>query len=482
MSIRRRLYTNLFLSIFLTLTATVISLYLISSYLLNSKLKEVYTHIFNNYEELLKHEERNIEPFTIKTHVEDEYYYVEKLSGTSCDRSPYYKISSMGLYYGRNKAYADGCYFIGVRVEELLDIMKSLLGVEWIIYYDRNSIKDAVDLDKFVKDKIATDSILIDKFSDSKVLSLPLDVVGYRLHGSFFEKSLLMEILIVDINQSYFGKIILVKDVSGIYKEVYTTILVLFSYSMTLILLLSFALFRISSFLVSRIILLRDVAGKIEKMDFSAVDLIKRQAGNSKDEVCELGESIYHMAVSLKSTFEELQEKKKELEQMAYYDPLTGLPNRRFFFDHARILFENSKRYGTDLSVLIMDLDYFKRINDTYGHDAGDLILKSFADVIRKNTRHSDLPARFGGEEFVLLMPNTSLQQAKIVAEKIRLSFQNSHVVYKEEKIGTTLSGGLASFTSKVESIDDLIKMADEALYRAKELGRNRVEAYELKK
>ncbi|MFN3263470.1 MAG: GGDEF domain-containing protein, partial [Aquificaceae bacterium] len=140
--------------------------------------------------------------------------------------------------------------------------------------------------------------------------------------------------------------------------------------------------------------------------------------------------------------------------------------------------FERVKRYGGSFSVVMADIDDVKKINDTYGHEAGDLVLKSFADIVRKSIRQSDLPARLGGEEFVLLMTNTNLQQGKVVAERIRVSFQNSLIVYEEREIRATLSGGLASFAPGIESIDDLIRMADEALYRAKELGRNRIEVY----
>ncbi|MFN7065759.1 MAG: GGDEF domain-containing protein [Aquificaceae bacterium] len=169
------------------------------------------------------------------------------------------------------------------------------------------------------------------------------------------------------------------------------------------------------------------------------------------------------------------------MEEIAYYDYLTGLPNRRFFFEHAFLLLENSKRYKSPLVLLLMDIDSFKRINDTYGHEAGDVVLRNFADILRKNVRQSDLPARFGGEEFALLMPNTNLQQGKVVAERIRTNFQNSCIVYNNIEMGATISGGLVFFVPEVENIDDLIRRADEALYRAKELGKNRIEVYKPK-
>jgi diguanylate cyclase (GGDEF)-like protein len=274
---------------------------------------------------------------------------------------------------------------------------------------------------------------------------------------------------------------VLIKDVSGIYKETYLIFLALALYSLFVFSFLAFMLFRIASSLASRVIFLKNITASIEKRDFSVIDLLKNSKESSKDEVWELKHSIYNMAVSLKHAFEELKEKQKELEELAYYDPLTGLPNRRFFFDHANLILESAKRYRTPLTLLLIDLDHFKKINDTYGHEAGDLLLKNFTEVLRKNSRKSDLPARLGGEEFALLMPNTDLQQGRVVAERIRQEFQNSIIVYEGREIKMTLSGGLASYGPDVEGIDDLIRMADEALYKAKELGRNRIEVYEPK-
>ncbi len=361
--------------------------------------------------------------------------------------------------------------------------MKSLADVDWIVYYNRSLLRDVLDgpIDSFMKEKVVINNMVIDKFSDPKALYMPLDVKGYMLYGSFLEKRLLIEVPLTGMNGLPIGQIVFIKDVSSIYRETYLIFLALTLHSLLVFSFLAFILFRIASNLVSRVIFLKNIAASIEKRDFSAADLLKDSKESEKDEVCELRHSIYNMAVSLKQAFEELKEKQRELEELAYYDPLTGLPNRRFFFEHANLILESAKRYKNHFALLLMDLDHFKKINDVYGHEAGDLLLKSFADVLRKNSRKSDLPARLGGEEFVLLMPNTNVQQGKVVAERIRQQFQNSVVVHRGVEINTTLSGGLASFVPGVEEIDDLIRMADEALYKAKELGRNRIEVYEPK-
>lgn len=483
MSIRKRIYLSLLFSVSLTLIISFILLYFISSRLIEGRIRETYEFIYKNYKEIVNHEKEDLRFLDENSAVRGDYYYKEKLRDNSCDEEPYYRILPSGPYYGMNRLYPDGCYFVGIKLEDILKLMKNSVDVDWIIYYNRNLLKDVLDgsIDSFMKEKVVIDNVVIDRFSNPKVLYMPLDVKGYMLHGSFLKKSLLVEVPLTGMNGLPIGRVVLIKDVSGIYKETYLIFLALALYSLFVFSFLAFMLFRIASSLASRVIFLKNITASIKKRDFSVIDLLKNSKESSKDEVWELKHSIYNMAVSLKHAFEELKEKQKELEELAFYDPLTGLPNRRFFFDHASLILESVKRYRTPLTLLLMDLDHFKNVNDTYGHEAGDVVLKNFADVLRKSSRKSDLPARLGGEEFALLMPNTDLQQGRVVAERIRQEFQNSIIVYEGREIKMTLSGGLASYGPDVEGIDDLIRMADEALYKAKELGRNRIEVYEPK-
>lgn len=481
MTIKRRVSISLAFSLAITLIVAFFLLYLISSKILERRIAESYQLVYENYRELLRREERNLRILASFGLVPSIYYYKEKIPETGCEEVAYYHITPMGPYYGINKRYEGGCFFVGISLDELLRFMENIMGVDWVVYYERRFVPDIAggNLDAFMKDKVVISDMVIDRFSKQDVLALPLNVKGYTLYGALLKRSLLMEVPLTNMKGLPVGKIILIKDVSGLYKEAYMVFIALALYSVFMSSFVAFVLFRLVSTIVNRIMFLKNITSSIEKMDFNVVHLLENSKERWKDEVYELKQSIYNMALSLKFTFEELQEKKSELEQLAYYDPLTGLPNRRFFFDHASLLLESSKRYGTPLSLLVMDIDHFKRINDTYGHEAGDLILKNFANILRKSIRQSDLPARLGGEEFVLLMPNTNLQQGKVAAERIRVNFQNSFIVYEEKEIRATLSGGLAGYTPGVDKIDDLIKMADEALYRAKDLGRNRIEVYE---
>ncbi|MCE7761877.1 diguanylate cyclase [Pseudomonas putida] len=165
----------------------------------------------------------------------------------------------------------------------------------------------------------------------------------------------------------------------------------------------------------------------------------------------------------------------EEQRQKALLDPLTGLPNRAAWSERVEREIIEWQENGGHLAMAILDLDHFKRINDSYGHLAGDKVLKIVADQLRKRLRGRDFIARFGGEEFVLLLPQTSPAAAAQVAEVLRATVEACPFHFKGERVVITTSIGLGAFRSG-ERGDQVLKRADAALYRAKELGRNRVE------
>jgi diguanylate cyclase (GGDEF)-like protein len=166
----------------------------------------------------------------------------------------------------------------------------------------------------------------------------------------------------------------------------------------------------------------------------------------------------------------------QRLEELARTDPLTGLPNRRAFDRELPLRFQHSRRYGRPLSVVMIDIDHFKAINDQYGHPAGDAVLKKLARILHACTRDSDFVARIGGEEFVVLLPETPLLESLQFAEKIRAAVAAADF----SSIGpdrVTVSIGVGNVPhSHLDSAEALLAAADVALYRAKENGRNRVE------
>ncbi len=161
--------------------------------------------------------------------------------------------------------------------------------------------------------------------------------------------------------------------------------------------------------------------------------------------------------------------------RLASTDPLTDLPNRRFLEDYAKIELERLRRFGGAMSVLMLDLDKFKLINDTHGHLAGDAVLKKVAARCKAAVRESDVFARIGGEEFVALLPGTDEVGAIVLAEKLRSIIEGLKIKTEAETLRVTGSIGVASVAPNDRSISSALNRADRALYAAKDAGRNRV-------
>jgi len=168
------------------------------------------------------------------------------------------------------------------------------------------------------------------------------------------------------------------------------------------------------------------------------------------------------------------------IEVMAVTDELTQIYNRRYFYSCLNQEITRSKRYGHPLTLLMLDIDFFKQVNDTYGHQVGDEVLIGVADIIKLTTRKNDIVARYGGEEITITLPETSLKGAVECAEKIRKNIEeNIFKTDKDKKFGVTVSIGISSIDQLEKEITDeakiILKKADEALYEAKKSGRNKV-------
>lgn len=184
-------------------------------------------------------------------------------------------------------------------------------------------------------------------------------------------------------------------------------------------------------------------------------------------------------------TAAQLREVSAELDRLARTDALTGIANRRAFFDLLGVEFRRSRRYARELSVLMLDLDHFKRVNDRWGHPFGDQVLRQTAETISANIRESDFVGRYGGEEFALAMPETGPEQALVAAEKLRraieeVEFRAGDVPPAHEpSVRVTISIGVASLPIEADQDEfKLIRRADQALYEAKRTGRNRVRTF----
>jgi len=163
--------------------------------------------------------------------------------------------------------------------------------------------------------------------------------------------------------------------------------------------------------------------------------------------------------------------------ELAITDGLTGLFNRRYMETHLGTLVDQAAARGKPITVLVLDIDYFKSINDSHGHDAGDDVLREFALRIRKAIRNIDLACRYGGEEFVIVMPETDMAVATIVAERLRRRIATEPFVIQQgaRQLEVTISIGIAGLSSVTDNAATILKRADQALYRAKRDGRNRV-------
>ncbi|HEY8074167.1 MAG TPA: diguanylate cyclase, partial [Labilithrix sp.] len=179
-------------------------------------------------------------------------------------------------------------------------------------------------------------------------------------------------------------------------------------------------------------------------------------------------------------TQRELRNKLQFALENAAHDPLTGLFNRRYFERRLREESAHARRHKRPFAIVMLDLDHFKLVNDTYGHEDGDRVLKHLAEVATQSLREDDLACRFGGEEFVLLLRATGLQAARIVANRLRNQLHAKTIALgdKREPKHITFSAGVAAADERnAFDADDIVGRADAALYRAKRLGRNRVEA-----
>jgi two-component system, cell cycle response regulator len=173
----------------------------------------------------------------------------------------------------------------------------------------------------------------------------------------------------------------------------------------------------------------------------------------------------------------QVQAKNHLLEELALTDALTGLPNRRAIDVWVNRQLSAAARHDFPIWVVMADLDFFKKINDTYGHDAGDTVLKSFAEILKANTRQSNICGRLGGEEFLMVMTHVERENVMIPPERIRKQFEAQKFTVADHTFSATASFGIAGFHGKTPpKFSDLVILADAALYSAKQKGRNRLE------
>jgi diguanylate cyclase (GGDEF)-like protein len=197
---------------------------------------------------------------------------------------------------------------------------------------------------------------------------------------------------------------------------------------------------------------------------------------NAKDNIIELKQNSLELESKIDLRTKELLETQVKLQEQAHRDPLTNLYNRRHFKEISGSLFSMSRRGNSPLSILIIDIDNFKNVNDTYGHHIGDLVIKSLSNIFINTIRQSDIAIRYGGEEFLLLLTNTNIDNACVIAEKLRSHVENTTIKSQHlSDLKFTISLGLSIVKKDDADIDVAIQEASKALYIAKETGKNKI-------
>ncbi len=397
------------------------------------------------------------------------------------------KYLSLGIY----KNIGNDCDYVGVYAYKPLESLSKLEDLSWVVVLHTDIIKRLYPQqsfwDNYVGGKIITKSYIVDSYKDNNALSIFLysrktDIISYKVENLGEDYYLIMEIPVVNASGIELGNIYLIKNISWIYKQEHRQFLVLTIYGITFTSILLITIIFIISSIIKDINNLLRVALKLKEKDFLHLEEVEKDPILEKDisklnEISKLKKITYLMAIEIKNLVNELQKDKEKFQDMAYKDALTGIYNRRFFFEQVSILLEQAKRSNTPICIAMYDIDNFKKVNDTYGHDMGDVVIKDFARTIVSSIRKSDIPARLGGEEFAVCFYNTNIENAFKVADRIRQNFENSTHTLGDITIKCTCSGGIYQ-VSEEDDLDSAIKKADEALYVAKRTTKNRVVIY----
>ncbi len=248
---------------------------------------------------------------------------------------------------------------------------------------------------------------------------------------------------------------------------------------------------RASDFMCTSIVTIRDTESLFEALTISKTEKIRHlpvigESGaivgvvtqsnlvEAYFRIIESASDIIEKNVELKT--KELAEANERLRALSLEDGLMQIGNRRAMEVDLQHTHSASIRYKTEYAVALFDLDFFKKYNDFYGHQAGDVLLKEVADFLKKSVRESDRLYRYGGEEILLLMPKTDIENAKILAERLVVQLAEKEMPHRESKLGyLTISGGVSCFATRFPSWKDVVELADKGLYQAKEKGRNRI-------
>jgi two-component system cell cycle response regulator len=222
----------------------------------------------------------------------------------------------------------------------------------------------------------------------------------------------------------------------------------------------------------------RDVASRVECLRIGVDDFVTKPFHwEELDATLQAALEKRRLYTALEEANQQLQAANDQLLRLSVTDDRTSLYNDRYLRQRLTEEFKRSVRYGTALSLILLDLDHFKKVNDRYGHDCGDAVLRQFGEILVDNAREIDIVGRYGGEEFLMVLPNTDGIKAAIVGERVRKATEDFLFRYQDQIVRLTTSAGISSVPTNRELREEeqFVRAADEALYRAKEGGRNKV-------
>jgi len=278
-----------------------------------------------------------------------------------------------------------------------------------------------------------------------------------------------------DFNKKTIGFIVFQDDISYLIKGFNRNVFNLFVVYIFLLIATVLAIGYMSRLMEKRISEVEEITERLSVKDFSVLEKYRNGKKEFNDDIDRLKYQIVKMGKELYKYITDINKQILKLSEETYTDPLLGILNRRALMKVGNSEFEKAKFRGIPLSVMVLDLDNFKNINDAYGHSVGDAVLKNFVEIIKKLISTREMFFRIGGEEFLIILPGADLKKAVEIGEKIRKEVENTVVETNGEKIHYTVSIGIAQATEEDRDIYSVISRADENLYKAKREGRNRV-------
>ncbi len=286
---------------------------------------------------------------------------------------------------------------------------------------------------------------------------------------------------IQDFKNKEIGKFVVISDVNDIVYDFYV---IIFASVLVYIILLIFIVLFINQKKKSFELKFNEIGSILSRLterDFSVIKKYEKEVENKAfhskvfDDLDIIKLNLIKLGIELKEHFEKMSNKVKKYAKDAFVDPLTGALNRRALIRIGENTVENVKIKNMPLSIILIDLDFFKNINDTYGHDTGDIVLKDFANTVKNIISKRDIVIRLGGEEFLIILPGADIDKAVEIAEKIRKTVESKSLKINGNEIKYTISAGVEKLTDEDSNIFDLIVKADKKLYEAKRMGRNKV-------